>query len=129
MSGFQPAAPAGHGAVQRAHQHDADDRFPRARRKFFAAGDKVSGSVVDQDVERFRVPNVVDHGLDLFGLADVTAQRVNWSFRRKLILSLFEDFFAASADIDLRAEFEETLCHAFAKAGASAGDEYALGLQ
>jgi hypothetical protein len=42
---------------------------------------------------------------------------------------LFEDFFAAATDVDRGSEFEEALGHAFAKAGATAGDENALGVQ
>ena len=40
--------------------------------------------------------------------------------------SLFKDFFAAAADVDRGAEFEEALGHAFAEAGAAAGDEDAF---
>jgi hypothetical protein len=39
---------------------------------------------------------------------------------------LLEDFLAAAADVDRGSEFEETLGHAFAEAGAPAGDEDAF---
>ena len=38
----------------------------------------------------------------------------------------FQNFFAAAADVDGGSEFEEACGHAFAEAGASAGDEDAL---
>jgi hypothetical protein len=44
----------------------------------------------------------------------------------KLGGGLFEDFFAASADVDGGAELEEALGHAFAQAGAAAGDQDAF---
>jgi hypothetical protein len=33
--------------VERAEEHDADYGFERPRRKFFGAGDEISGGVVD----------------------------------------------------------------------------------
>jgi len=42
---------------------------------------------------------------------------------------LLEDFFAASADVDGGAEFEEALGHGLAESGAAAGDEDALGVE
>ena len=78
--GLEPAASAGHGAVQRAHQNDADDGVPRAGRKFFGAGDEVSGGVVDEDVERAFAPNGVDHGFDGVEIADVARDGVDGAF-------------------------------------------------
>src|SRR4029077_10245687 len=49
--GLEPAASAGHGAVESAHEDDANDGVPCAGREFFGAGDEISGGIVDEDVE------------------------------------------------------------------------------
>ena len=41
---------------------------------------------------------------------------------RKFGGGFLEDLFAAAADVDCGAEFEEAVGHGFAQAGASAGD-------
>src|SRR5262249_2721431 len=117
------------GAVERAHEHDVYDGAPRAGREFFGTGDEISGGVVDEDVERARVPDEVDHGFDFFEYAHIASQAFDRAFGRKFDGGLLEDFFAASADVDGCAEFEESLGHAFTEAGASAGDEDALGFE
>ena len=71
MCGLEPAASAGHGGVERAHEHDADDGIEGVGRKFFGAGDEVSGGIVDEDVERGGFPGGVDHRLDGFEVADI----------------------------------------------------------
>ena len=57
-----------------------------------------------------------------------TSQGRAWigAFRRKFGGGLFENFFAAAADVDGGSELEEALGHAFAEAGAAAGDEDAF---
>ena len=131
MRGFEPAAAAGQGAVERSHEHDADNGVPCAGRKVFGAGDEVSGSVVDEDVERDFAPDGVDHGFDGFEIAHVAGDGVDCALRflGEFGGGLLEDFFAAAADVDGGSEFEEALGHAFAEAGAAAGDEDALVLQ
>ncbi len=47
----------------------------------------------------------------------------------QFVLSGSENVVAASTDIYLRAEFEETLSSGLAEAGSAAGDEDALALQ
>ena len=51
------------------------------------------------------------------------------AFGREFHSGVLEHFFAASANINGGAEFEEPLRHAFAEARAAAGDEDALVLQ
>src|SRR5260370_42116295 len=51
VTGLEPAAAACHGGVQRAHEHDADDRFESARGEVFGAGGGVGGGVVDEYVQ------------------------------------------------------------------------------
>ena len=129
MGGLEPAASAGHGAVERAHQNDADDGVPRAGRKFFGAGDEVSGGVVDEDVEGSFAPDGIDHGFDGVEAADVAGDGVDCALWGEFGCGLFEDLFAAAADVDRGSEFEEAMGHAFAEAGASAGDEDAFVFQ
>src|SRR5208337_1915068 len=129
VRGLEPAASAGHGAVQRAHEHDVDDGVPRAGREVFGAGDEVAGGVVDEDVEGSLAPDGIDHGFDGFKTADVAGEGVDGSLGREFGSGLFENFCAAAADVDRGSEFEEAFGHAFAEAGASAGDQDALRLQ
>src|SRR5579863_2571727 len=87
----QPAASASRGAVQRAHEHDADDGLPGARREILAAGDEISRGVVDKNVERILAPDGVHHGLDRIQAADIARDGVNRAFGRELGGSLFKD--------------------------------------
>jgi hypothetical protein len=54
---------------------------------------------------------------------------VNRAFRVEFGSGLFENAFAAAADVDCGSEFEESGSHAFAEAGASTGDEDAFVFQ
>ena len=126
---MEPAASAGHGAVERAHEDDADDGVPCAGRKFFGAGDEISGGIVDEDVERSFAPNGIDHGFDGVEAANVAGDGVNRALRVEFGSGLFKNVFAATADVDCGSEFEESGGHAFAEAGASTGDEDALVFQ
>ncbi len=128
MGGFEPAASAGHGGVERAEEDDADYGFESARGKFLGAGDEIAGGVVDQDVERAGFPDGIDHGLDGVEIADVAGEGVDWAFGGggKFGGGFLENFFAAAADVDGGAELEEAVGHGFAESGAAAGDEDAL---
>ena len=95
--------------LQRAHEHDADDGVPRAGREFFGAGDEVAGGVVDEDVERSFAPDGIDHGFDGFETANVAGDGVDGSLGGEFGGGLFENFFAAAADVDRGSEFEEAL--------------------
>ena len=75
-------------------------------------------------------PDGIDHGFDGVEIADVAGEGVDWCLcAREFGGGLFENFFAAAADVDCRAEFEEAVGHAFAEAGAAAGDEDAFVVQ
>src|SRR5260370_31987366 len=77
VAGFDPAPSAGHGCMERAHEHDTDYGIEGAGGKIFGAGDEVSGSVVDQYIERSLSPDRVDHGFDGFEIADVAGKGLN----------------------------------------------------
>ncbi len=77
MTGLEPAAAACHGGVQRAHEHDADDRFESAWGEFFGAGDEVAGGVVDEYVQRAIFPDRVDHGFNGVEAANVARECVD----------------------------------------------------
>jgi hypothetical protein len=111
--------------VERTHEHDADYGIEGAGGKIFGAGDKVSGSVVDEYIERGLFPDRVDHGFDGVETADVARKGLNCASGggSQFGCGLFEDRFAAAADVDSCTEFEEALSHAFAEARASPGDE------
>ena len=129
MGGFEPAAAAGHGRVECAHEHDADDGLEGARREFFGASDEVSGGIVDKNVERSGAPDGIDHRFDGVEVADVAREGVDYAVCGEFCLRGLQNFFAAAADVDFGAEFEEALRHAFAQAGAAASDEDAFVLQ
>src|SRR5579863_3970651 len=116
MGGLEPAASAGHGAVEGAHQDNVDDGVPCAGGKLFGAGDEISGGVVDENVERGFGPDGVDHGFYGFETANVAGDGVDRAFGGELSGGLLEDFYAAAADVDGGSEFEEALGHALAEA-------------
>src|SRR5215471_14857663 len=122
----QPAAPAGHGAVQRPHEDDVDHRLPGVRRELFGARDEVPGRVINEYVERPVIPDGLDHLFDAVEIANVARERVDWPRRLQLIGGGVQYFLPASADVDGGPEFEEAAGHAFAGSGAAAGDEDAL---
>src|SRR5580692_816236 len=128
MGGFEPAASAGHGGMERSKEDDADYGFESARRKLLGAGNEIAGGVVDQDVERSGFPNGVDHGLYCVETADVAGEGMDWAFGRggEFGGGLLENFFATAADVDGGSELEEAAGHRFAESGAAAGDEDAL---
>ena len=66
--------------MQRAEEDDANDGFESPRRKFFGAGDEVSGGVVDEYVERTMLPDGVDHGLDGVEITDIAREGVDGAF-------------------------------------------------
>jgi len=127
--GFEPAASAGHGGVDGAVEHDADDGFESARGKFFGAGDEISGGVVDKDIEWGFAPDGIDHGFDGVEVADVAGDCVDAALGAEFRGGLLENVFAATADVDGGSEFEEAMGHGLAEAGASAGDEDAFGVE
>ncbi len=73
-------------------------------------------------------PDGIDHGLDSVEIADVAGDRVDLTFccGGKFGSGFLEYVFAAAADVDGGAEFEEAVSHGFAEAGAAAGDEDAF---
>jgi len=117
--------------MERAHEHDADYGIERAGGKIFGAGDEVSGSVVDEYIERGIFPDSVDHRFDGVEIADVAWKGLNCASGGggEFGCGLFEDGFAAAEDADSCTEFEEALSHAFAEARASSGDEDAFAVE
>ena len=75
------------------------------------------------------MPDGFDHGLDGFEVADIAGECVDRTVRGKFGRGLFENFFAAAADVDCGAKFEEALGHGFAESSATAGDEDAFGVE
>src|SRR5258708_9399939 len=131
VASSDPAASAGHGCMERAHEHDADYRIECAGGKILGAGDEVSGSVVDQYIERGLFPDRVDHGFDGVEIAHVARKGLNCASGGggEFGCGLFEHGFAAAADVDSCTEFEEALSHAFAQARSSPGDEDAFAVE
>jgi hypothetical protein len=105
--------------------------FHAPGRKFFGAGDEVSGGVVDENVERGFLPDGIDHRFDGVEVANVAGDGVDCAvrFAGRVRRRFLENIFAAAADVDGGSEFEEACGHAFAEAGAAAGDEDALVLE
>src|SRR5205085_5043302 len=68
---FQPAAAAGHGAMDGSHQDNGNRGFESSWRKDFGAGDEVAGGIVDQYIERPFLPDAFDHGFYALGVADI----------------------------------------------------------
>ena len=112
-------------------QHDAEHRVDGARRQLLGAGDEVAGGVVDEGVERTDGPDLLEHGVDGGGVADVAAVGLDSApgFRAELGGRFGQHLLAAAADDELGAELEEAAAHAEAEAGAAAGDEDALALE
>ena len=54
-------------------------------------------------------PDGIDHGFDGVEVAHVAGDGVDWAFRGEFGGGLFEDFFAAAADVDGGSEFEEAM--------------------
>ncbi len=117
--------------MERAHEHDADYGIECAGGKIFGAGDEVSGSVVDEYIERGMFPDSVDHRFDGVEIADVAWKGLNCASAGggEFGCGLSEYGFAAAADVDHCTEFEEALSHAFAEARASPGDEDAFAVE
>jgi hypothetical protein len=117
--------------MERAHEHDADYGIECSGGKIFGAGDEVSGSVVDEYIERGMFPDSVDHRFDGVEIADVAWKGLNCASGggHEFGCGLLEDGFAAAADVDSCTEFEEALSHAFAEARASPGDEDAFAVE
>jgi len=129
VAGFEPAASAGHGGVQSAEEHDTDDGLKGARGKFFAAGDEISGGVIDENIERTVVPDGSDHGFDGVKIADVAGESVDGASGQEFRSGFLEYLFAAAADVDRGAEVQKAVSHGFAEACAAAGDEDAFGVE
>ena len=112
-------------------EDDAEHGIDGARRQVLGAGDEVAGGVVDEGVERADGPDLLQHGVDGGGVADVAAVDLDFApgFRGELGGGLGEDLLAAAADHEFGAELEEAAAHAEAQAGAAAGDEDALALE
>ncbi len=129
--GFQPAASAGHGGVERPKQHDADHGFEGARGEFLSASDEVASGVVDEDIDRTAFPDGIDHGFNGVQIADVAGEGVDEALGSGGELSggFLEDVFATAANANGGSEFEEAVGHGFAESGAPAGDEDALGVE
>ncbi len=81
-------------------QHDVDDGIDRARRQLLAAGDEVAGGVVDEHVERLRLPRRLDHRLDGRRIAHVEGKDADGAARRRPMLGRrrLEHRLAAAAD-------------------------------
>ncbi len=73
-------------------------------------------------------PDGIDHGFDGVEIADVAGKGVDGAFGGggEFGGGLLEDIFAATADVESGAEFEEAMSHGFAEACAAASDEDAL---
>src|SRR5262249_34784330 len=132
MAFLQPAARAGQGHVQRAHEHDADHSFKRTEREFFSSRDEIAGSVVDQHVERSVLPDLCDH----FFHARTVAHVANESLHRagsglaQLLCGLRQHLLAASANVKRwGAEFEKAPAHTLAPSGRASGDQDPLARQ
>ena len=112
-------------AVERAVQHDADDRVPSVGREILGAADEVARGVVDEDVD---VPEVLDRALDelvdLLGVAhvDLDGQRIE-SGMTELCRSGLEVRRVPAADDDARAERTEALRDGETDARAATGDD------
>src|SRR5262249_14520159 len=121
-------AAAADGDVGAAVEDDAEHGVDGARRQVLGAGDEVAGGVVDEGVERAHGPDLLEHGLDSGGVADVAAVGLDFApgFSAELGGRLGQPLLAAAADDELGAELEEAPAHAEAEAGAAAGDQDAL---
>src|SRR5260370_11920010 len=64
-----------------------------------------------------------------FESANVAGESVDRAVDGEFGLCLLENIFAAAADIDGGAEFEEACGHGFAEAGSATGNEDALGME
>src|SRR5882757_546658 len=111
-------------------ENDVDDGVECPRREPLGAGDEVSGSIVDQTIERTVAPNLIEHGLDLVGDTQVAndIRRLGSGFPPFGNRSL-EDVLSPSANDDLGSELDETRTEAFADPGATARDQDFLSLQ
>jgi len=76
--------------------------------------------------QRAVFPDRLDHRFHGVQVANVARECMDRALGGEFFRRVVEDFFAASADVDFCTEFEEAMGHAFAEAGASAGDEDAL---
>ena len=123
---FQPAAAAGHGAMDCSHQHYTDHGFKGPGGKVFGAGDKVAGGVVDQDIERPLLPDAGDHFLYTSGIADVADIGVDRAAGGsvKLFGGFLQHLLAASTDAKRGGtQFQKPPAHGFAQAGCATGNQ------
>src|ERR1700676_1383308 len=127
----QPAPPASHRRMQRAHQDDANHRLKPSQRKFFGARQKISCRIVHEHIERTFGPDGGDHLFDGCRVAHVAGMGVDLAARAvaQFFFSGRKNFLAAAADVDFRAQVQKPLRGSFAQTGAAAGDQDALGLK
>jgi hypothetical protein len=120
-----PAAGQRVGAVERAVENDADHGVKGIGRKFFGAGDKVAGGVVDQRVHVAIFGfGGVHQELDGSGVTDVAGGEGGMAAGGADFVSGFlEGLFAAAGEKKSRAELGEAQGHRAAQAGAATGDE------
>ena len=117
--------------MQRAHQHDADHRLKRSQRKIFGAGQKISGGVVHEHIERALGPDDPDHLFDSGCVAHIAGTGVDLAAGAlaEFLLGSGENIVAAPADVDFGAQFQKPLRGSLAQAGAAAGDQDALAVE
>jgi hypothetical protein len=112
-------------------QDDADHCFPCTRREFFGAGEEIAGSVIDQDIQRPRIPDLLDHQLDGIALAHIANKAADFArcAVSQLAAGLLQDFAPAAADVNRCAELQKALSHRAAQASAASGDQNAFALE
>ena len=127
MPAGDPPAADGVGDVERPVQHDVGDSVESARAQILGARDEVAGGVVDEVGERPGLKNVLHHGVDRAGIANVDAVAFDLAavFAAELGGGGIAYRLAASADEYVGAEREELLGHALAETGAAAGHQNA----
>src|SRR5260370_23050801 len=125
MALFEPPPATGQSDVKRSHQHDADHCFKSPKGELLRPRNEVAGSVVDKNIERTVIPDLVNHGFNASAITHVTNKRLDRApgCPAKFLGGLVQHLLATSADVEGGPKFKAALAHAFAQPGCASGNE------
>ena len=120
----KPAPTAAEGHIHSSVEDDADYSFEGTRREFFGLGQKISGCIIHEDVERTGGPYGIEQAFDSGYVADITsglvyAARAN---RFEFEGGGFQNAGASATDVNGCTQLEKTFRHRATEPSASSSD-------
>src|SRR5262245_2876962 len=131
MAFGDPTLAGGERAIGGAVQHDIEDGIDGAVGERLSPGNKVTGSIVDQHIERSVGEGGIHQAVDSFRRANVNDMGSNLAGQRvfELFRGILQDLGPAAANHQLGAELDHAPAHGLAEPGAAAGDQHAFSLE